>query len=148
MHAHQNSRCLFSLVRIGTLSYNWDNVFKNGPSKYCGRQPLKSFISSILEYFVSVNVTLNFVERYNLLMHNWFKMVQRICSDLGDGGKLTHLFPMFPFDLPENIRKHLVFWCFQGDQRGTLRTKGINFYLYFFNYVDNMEIWIGSSFWL
>ena len=29
-----------------------DNVFKNGPSKICGRQPLKNFTWSILEYFV------------------------------------------------------------------------------------------------
>ena len=24
---------------------------------------------------------------------------------------------MFPFDLPENISKPLVFWCFQWDQK-------------------------------
>ena len=30
----------------------WDKVFKNGPSKICGRQPLKNFTSPILEYFV------------------------------------------------------------------------------------------------
>ena len=29
----------------------WDKVFKNEPSKICGRQPLKNFTSSILEYF-------------------------------------------------------------------------------------------------
>ena len=32
---------------------------------------------------------------------------------------------MFPFDPPENIRKPLVFWCFQGDQIGTLGSKGL-----------------------
>ena len=32
---------------------------------------------------------------------------------------------MFPFDPPENIRKPLVFWCFQGDQKGTLGRKGL-----------------------
>ena len=31
----------------------WDKVFKNGPSKICGRQPLKNFSWSILECFVS-----------------------------------------------------------------------------------------------
>ena len=31
---------------------------------------------------------------------------------------------MFPFGLPENIRKTLVF-CFQGDQNGTLGRKGL-----------------------
>ena len=30
----------------------WDKLFKNGPSKICGRQPLKNFTWSILEYFV------------------------------------------------------------------------------------------------
>ena len=31
----------------------WDKVLKNRQSKTCGRQPLKNFIWSILEYFVS-----------------------------------------------------------------------------------------------
>ena len=31
----------------------WDKIFKNGPSNICGRQPLKNFTWSILEYFVS-----------------------------------------------------------------------------------------------
>ena len=30
----------------------WDKLFKNGPSKICGRQPLKNFTWSIPEYFV------------------------------------------------------------------------------------------------
>ena len=30
----------------------WDKVFKSGPSKICGRQPLKTFTWSTLEYFV------------------------------------------------------------------------------------------------
>ena len=32
--------------------YKWDKVFKNGLSKICGRQPLKNFNWSTLEYFV------------------------------------------------------------------------------------------------
>ena len=32
---------------------------------------------------------------------------------------------MFPFDPPENIRKPKVFSCFQGDQKGTLGSKGL-----------------------
>ena len=32
---------------------------------------------------------------------------------------------MFPFDPPENIRKPLLFWCFQGDQKWTLRRNGL-----------------------
>ena len=31
---------------------NYEKVFKNGSSKICGRQPLKSFTWSVLEYFV------------------------------------------------------------------------------------------------
>ena len=32
--------------------YIWDKVFKNVPSKICGRQPSKNFTWTILEYFV------------------------------------------------------------------------------------------------
>ena len=32
---------------------------------------------------------------------------------------------MFSFDSPENIRKPLVFWCFQGDQKEALGRKGL-----------------------
>ena len=32
--------------------YIWKKVFKNGPKKACGRQPLKDYTWSILEYFV------------------------------------------------------------------------------------------------
>ena len=39
---------------------------------------------------------------------------------------LTFFFQIFPFDLPENIRKPLVFWCFQGDQKETLGRKGLS----------------------
>ena len=39
--------------------------------------------------------------------------------------QLTLYFPMFPFDPPENIRKPFVFSCFQGDQKGTLGSKGL-----------------------
>ena len=48
-----------TLARNGLIKSNiWDKVFKNGPSKICGRQPLKNvsstnFTWSILEYFVS-----------------------------------------------------------------------------------------------
>ena len=38
----------------GTYEVNiWDKVLKNRPSKICGRQPLKHFTWSILEYSVS-----------------------------------------------------------------------------------------------
>ena len=32
--------------------YRWEKAFKNGPSKICGRELLKNFTWSILEYFV------------------------------------------------------------------------------------------------
>ena len=30
----------------------WDKVFKNGPSRICGKQPIKKFTRSSFEYFV------------------------------------------------------------------------------------------------
>ena len=36
---------------------------------------------------------------------------------------LTRFFPMFPSDALEKIKKPLVFWCFQGDQKRTLGRK-------------------------
>ena len=38
---------------------------------------------------------------------------------------LTLFFLTFHFEPPENIRKTKVFWCFQGDQNGTLGRKGL-----------------------
>ena len=35
----------------------WEKVFKNGPSETCGRQPLKDFTCTILEYFVPYNIS-------------------------------------------------------------------------------------------
>ena len=38
----------------------WDKVFKSGPSKICGRQPLKTFKGyGLLEYFVSYIIVLH-----------------------------------------------------------------------------------------
>ena len=39
--------------------------------------------------------------------------------------KVNPVFPNFPFDPPENIRKPLVFWYFQGDQKRTLGRNGL-----------------------
>ena len=36
-----------------------DRVFKNGPRKICGRQPLKNLNWPILEYFVPYSTLLN-----------------------------------------------------------------------------------------
>ena len=38
--------------RMSISTTKWDKVFKNGPNEICGRQTLKTFIWSILEYFV------------------------------------------------------------------------------------------------
>ena len=38
------------LIHFGNMI--WGKVFQNGPSKICGRQSLKNFTRSILEYFV------------------------------------------------------------------------------------------------
>ena len=38
---------------------------------------------------------------------------------------LILFFTAFSFDLPEDIRNLKVFWCFQGDQIGTLGRKGL-----------------------
>ena len=43
------------LERIFNDSDIWDEVFKNGPSKICGRQPLRNFTWPILEYFVQIS---------------------------------------------------------------------------------------------
>ena len=47
--AHLNKKWS-SVNAHSKVSIIWDKVFKNGPIKICGRQPLKSFTWSILEY--------------------------------------------------------------------------------------------------
>ena len=48
-----------SLVELSAVDYSrnklhliWNKAFKSGPSKICGRQPLKNFTWSTLECFV------------------------------------------------------------------------------------------------
>ena len=45
-----------SVISIYNLTvkapYIWKKVLKNGPKKACGRQPLKNYTWSVLEYFV------------------------------------------------------------------------------------------------
>ena len=48
------SKRVITLARLKDwfcLTYRWVKVFKNGPSKICGRQPLKIFTWYILKYF-------------------------------------------------------------------------------------------------
>ena len=63
---------------------------------------------------------------------------------------LTLFFPMFPFDLPENIRKPLVFWSFQGDQKGKVGRKRLTckmniLILNPYRYYNTKEIWHESK---
>ena len=48
--------------------YMWDKVFKNGPSKICGRQPLKKFLLKFYFHgfpqFSSTNFTLSILEYF------------------------------------------------------------------------------------
>ena len=46
------------------LYFLWGKVFKNGPGKICGRQPLKNFTWSILEYFAPyLNLNVVFLQK-------------------------------------------------------------------------------------
>ena len=44
----------YRLINFTFYSINWVQVFKSEPSKICGRQPLKHFIWSTLEYIVPI----------------------------------------------------------------------------------------------
>ena len=46
---------------------NWGKVFQNGPRKICGRQPLKKFTWSILEYFVSIMISYKSLVGFSLV---------------------------------------------------------------------------------
>ena len=37
---------------------------------------------------------------------------------------------MHPFSTPENIRKRKVFWCFEGVEKGCIRSEWVKIYLY------------------
>ena len=45
---------VLSFVIFTYTVFIWDKVFKDGPSKICGRQPSKNFTWFILEYFGKV----------------------------------------------------------------------------------------------
>ena len=45
-------KCATDTLKIKKLFIKWGKVFKNGSSEICGRQPLKNFTWSILEYLV------------------------------------------------------------------------------------------------
>ena len=55
--------------------------------------------------------------RVNAEIYNW---IQQVC--------LIYSFAMLPFDPRENIRKPLIFWCFEGDQKKTLGRNGLRMY--------------------
>ena len=51
--------------RYKNLSDTWDKAFKNGPSKICGREPLKGFTWSILEYLDPYDLSVLRLLRYD-----------------------------------------------------------------------------------
>ena len=62
-----------------TWNLIWIKVFKNGPSKICGRQPLKIFTWSILEYFVPYVVraslwAVNLQKHFRPINFSWKKV--------------------------------------------------------------------------
>ena len=72
-----------SLILTILVNSIWDKVFKNRPSKICGRQPLKNFTWSILEYFVPYKP---FPFRTNMKLHNISitpKMVKNVITTFG-----------------------------------------------------------------
>ena len=55
----------YVFVGIPSSSQNmWDKVFKNGLSKICGRQPLKSHIPSSFPYMSSIHFTGSILEYF------------------------------------------------------------------------------------
>ena len=60
------------------------------------------------------------------IYHNIINIKSKI-NNIWKTSSLTLSFPVFPFDPPENIRKPLVFWCFQGDQKETLGKNGLKY---------------------
>ena len=55
----------------------WDKVFKNGPSKTCGRQPMKKFTWSILEYFFPYEHYSNKIHTINF--GDWLLICTEVC---------------------------------------------------------------------
>ena len=48
--------------RCGRENHKWDKVLKNGPSKICGRQPLKSLLGPFLNTLSQMRFTLQIPE--------------------------------------------------------------------------------------
>ena len=71
---------------------------------------------------VSVRVLLKHTFTYNFIMEWLHETLPRIFPEQIFEVKMqsTLFFPVLPFASPVNIRKPLVFWCFQGDDEGTL----------------------------
>ena len=55
----------------------WGKLSKNGPSKICRRQPIKSFTWSILEYFVPFN---SYVNKFILFFRRIFSSLPPVCN--------------------------------------------------------------------
>ena len=73
------------------------------------------------KYFVFEMHMINFF--INLLKNTWNTIFNEIAL-------LTHLRLLFPFLLPENIRKPLVFWYFQGAEKVSVASNRLKDIIY------------------
>ena len=73
------------------------------------------------KYFVFEMHTINFF--INLLKNTW----NTICNEIA---LLTHFRLLFPFLPPENIRKPLVFWYFQGAEKVSVSSNRLKDIIY------------------
>ena len=61
MEEHIASKYNIIFVKISPHLYTWDKVFKNGPNKFCGRQPLRNLKGySLLKQTISLLSSTNF----------------------------------------------------------------------------------------
>ena len=71
---------IYQPQKVKSAGQIWVNVFKNGPSKICGRQPLKNFTWTILEYLALIHLLLqqiaNFI--YYIVLDSNYSISQNV----------------------------------------------------------------------
>ena len=71
---------IYQPQKVKSAGQIWVNVFKNGPSKICGRQPLKNFTWTILEYLALTHLSLqqiaNFI--YYIVLDSNYSISQNV----------------------------------------------------------------------